>query len=466
MTRCPRAKLVTLVLAGLVSSSLVLAHRSPPDCNGNNFNLNIAREKIAVVRGETNTYSVTAFNNVGLLGGCDLDSLEVVFFCPDANGSPSGAMTLLSGDGGDDLPANPPLGTIIQYPPVVCAFDINPGVNFADVQALAGDRFHNPPSDLSKGTFHDTVDGTALLFGKLLRTEVEECDFGCQTADLEVIKVCDSTDPFGENHFSITLTNIGTADLMDCAVLDQIFLDDPDCPADVGAALTVPTFPGSVGVLPAGSTANVTGTVTGLVADACNEVSVTCAISGTEGENLSVSADDICEAGQGCLTRGAEFWGHYPEVARRFLSGRSCGLPLNNVFPHTDGSALEDLCFNARDFKSADTSPQQLQLIRQCTAMSLNLAATAEGGGSCEGSYPGINGVYASCCEALCTQGADRSSIENSMCVEMLDAFNHVEDTMEAFGPLLGPGSANTTSCRDARGNGFVNPGRDLGPRD
>jgi len=166
-------------------------------------------------------------------------------------------------------------------------------------------------------------------------------------------------------------------------------------------------------------------------------------------------------------------------------------------------SAIEDLNFSGKDFKNNNTTPQQLQLIRQCTAAALNFAATLAGEGDCSNvEVPMWNGyewvidgqtiadVFDECCDAisLCTANACGQTISNSKCIERLDWFNNLDgdydtlncDTMDTssltysiFCPSLGANgySATPDNCSEANGNGCVNdrngtaPGKGLGPK-
>ena len=260
---------------------------------------------------------------------------------------------------------------------------------------------------------------------------------------------------------------------------DEIFLGDDLCPADVGAGTSTPVSPASGIDLAPGQSGTSTGVVFDLTADACNEAIVTCEIEGAfdatgQAKTITGMADDLCTpAGEGCFTRTPGFWGTHPEVTELFLPVDSCGIITDNVLAATAGSAIEDNCFGGADFKDNNTSPQQLQLIRQCSAAALNLAATSAGEGNCETDYPGITLAFADCCSTLCNSGASGSTISDSACIETLDAFNNSNDTISCpdspfpFCPSLGKNGfhANPKVCKDANGNGFVNPGRNLGPR-
>jgi hypothetical protein len=188
-----------------------------------------------------------------------------------------------------------------------------------------------------------------------------------------------------------------------------------------------------------------------------------------------------CEEEEGCLTLTPGFWCTHDRVTELFLPVDSCGITLDNIEAAFPGSAIEDLNFSGRDFQANDTSPQQLQLIRQCTAAAFNFAASAQAGGSCSGIVLSdgrtIDEVFASCCEDLCTSGASGPTISESNCIERLNEFNNLEpDTLTCetdppapfpFCPSLGANGFNATpeTCQEANGNGFVNPGRNLGPK-
>ncbi|HKY32628.1 MAG TPA: hypothetical protein VJV23_08845 [Candidatus Polarisedimenticolia bacterium] len=294
----------------------------------------------------------------------------------------------------------------------------------------------------------------------------DSADFDCQTPGLMVHKVCRPSGP-GESQVLITVANSGDAWLQDCTVTEEIFLDDPSCPADFGLATPVAPSLTAIASLPAGGAAvEIEASISGLQTDACNKVSVHCGIEGSD-KTITAVADDVCEAGEGCLTRTPGFWGTHPHVAEGFLPVEVCGISLTHAEAGAAGSTTEDLCFGGRDFKAASTSPQQLQLIRQCTAAALNIAASASAGGSCESSFAGINNLVAECCTgpvAACSSGAAASALGASGCIERLDAFNHSPDTLAAFGPFGQPGPAQPAECREANGNGFVNAGRTLGP--
>jgi hypothetical protein len=185
----------------------------------------------------------------------------------------------------------------------------------------------------------------------------------------------------------------------------------------------------------------------------------------TTGES-PILCDLTIDCATGCLTHSAGFWGNHPAITAEFLPVWSCGIELISTLPYDEGSATEDLCKSGKDFKNNGTSPQQLQLIRQCTAAALNIAATAANRGSCESEFRDLAALLDECCEGLCNAGAPAAFISDSGCIEDLDVFNNSDDTLDPVPDLfLDPGPAEPGLCEEARGNGFVNSGRALGPK-
>ena len=163
-----------------------------------------------------------------------------------------------------------------------------------------------------------------------------------------------------------------------------------------------------------------------------------------------------------------------------------CGLPLSSAFNPNGGNGApftfpEDLCSIGRDKKAVQTSPQQMQLIRQCAAAALNIEVSAQGGLDCDGTLPGIAGVFNACCNVLCPMDVGPDAINapdqmidgNTMlsCIGALDLFNNFDfddDDFADVGLINGP--ANPAECQDAKNNNRVNDkneddGREYGPK-
>jgi hypothetical protein len=141
-----------------------------------------------------------------------------------------------------------------------------------------------------------------------------------------------------------------------------------------------------------------------------------------------------------------------------------CGETLTNV-GLGGGSAIQNLCESGKDFKASSTSPQQLQLIRQCTAAALNFVLSgggslSAGASSCEGLDAGITNTFNTCCDALgasvCNESASPATIDASNCITLLDAFNNQFDNVPfPSGFTNAPARPNT--CKIANGDGETN---------
>jgi hypothetical protein len=190
------------------------------------------------------------------------------------------------------------------------------------------------------------------------------------------------------------------------------------------------------------------------------------------------------EEGEGCFNRTAGFWCNRPLATDFVLPIEVCGITLLNVDAMTQGSAIEDLVFgndhtidNGR--RGVDPAvlgypngiaPQNLQLVRQCTAAQLNLAVTEVAEGDCNSEIPGIVERINACCTLeQCTASAD--TIDASGCIEDLDDFNNedfgsnelgIPDTFPSsngtgLAGYFPPGAADSSTCSEANGNGFIN---------
>jgi hypothetical protein len=284
----------------------------------------------------------------------------------------------------------------------------------------------------------------------------DSADLTCQSSpELSLTKLCADPGANGTNTITITATAT-TADLdfVTCHVTDNIFLDDPTCPANVGTGTPVTVAPADFS-LAAGASQVVTGSVGPLAANACNTASIACTVE-TTGVVVTATADAVCPApGEGCITRTPGFWGNHPAITSQFLNVEVCGVTIDNVMADSETSAIEAICSVGRDGQVL--GPQLTQLVRQCTAAALNIAASTEGGGNCSSEFPNLDAQMAACCSAqsACTGEAPAGFTVNS-CIELLDAFNNSVDTLAPFDPFVSPGPADSSVCRDARNNGVV----------
>ncbi len=174
--------------------------------------------------------------------------------------------------------------------------------------------------------------------------------------------------------------------------------------------------------------------------------------------STTCDAQVVCHPpGEGCLTRTPGYWGTHPNVTAELLPIESCGESLTTTTAHTAGSVTEDLCSVGKDHKLYG-SPQEAQLVRQCAAAALNVAASESLGGSCETLLTSAR--FAECCTAC---GGSGSDIAASGCIEDLDAFNNSRDTLLEGGEEISlchelglSCAAQPQQCQAANGNGFV----------
>ncbi len=173
--------------------------------------------------------------------------------------------------------------------------------------------------------------------------------------------------------------------------------------------------------------------------------------------STTCDAQVVCHPpGEGCLTRTPGYWGTHPEITAKFLDPalESCGEELTTTAVGVTGSITEDLCSVGKDHKLYG-SPQEAQLVRQCAAAALNIAASEFLGGSCEEGSE----VFAECC-------ASCGSVPSG-CIEDLDEFNNSADTLlvdeeeinlcKVPNLEIGSCAADPGLCQAANGNGYVN---------
>jgi hypothetical protein len=268
-------------------------------------------------------------------------------------------------------------------------------------------------------------------------TAFDVATFTCVTPELNVDKVCVDANSDGIGEVTVTASAVGSeARLVNCAATDLLFRDDPTCPADVGVGTPVALAPANPFTIPAGGEQVLTGLTPPppLSANACNTVSVTCTIEGFD-QTITDSADAVCPgAGKGCLTRTPGFWGNHPHITDDFLPLTVCGVALNTVEAGSGTSATEAICSVGRDGQIL--GPQLTQLVRQCTAALLNVAASASGGGNCPADLPPLTSLLNGCCGAasVCT-GDPVEGLTIQSCIDRLDEFNNSPDTLPPFGP-------------------------------
>jgi hypothetical protein len=299
----------------------------------------------------------------------------------------------------------------------------------------------------------------------------DQARINCQNAVFTTDKSCVPTTPGGTT-FDTTVNVHNTGDIqLSCTIVDQYVTGVcgslPSCPLSGGTPVSLVTDPVVVASLGNGSE---TGSFTS-ASTVCNEACITCTPSG--GSALPPQAAiATCPVGTGCFSRTPGYWGTHPNQTQTVLNQGApglvvCGVNLTTTLAGVSGSATEDLCESGKDFKNNNTTPQQLQLIRQCTAAALNLEASRVANLGCETADPGITVAFNNCCvgtSSTCDSGKSSSQIDASGCIGTLDAFNNQFETTD-FPGFLTNTSAQPAQCKAANGNGFVNPGRTLGSK-
>lgn len=294
---------------------------------------------------------------------------------------------------------------------------------------------------------------TADLNPDLKVAAFDTATYRCQsTPGLSVTKTCTPTDSGVDNVAIIVSATQADTNLTNCQVTDNIY-SSATCPP-TGSSTPVSVSPSTFD-LAAGGSQPVTGTVGPLSANECNNVSVTC--TDAAGHTVGPATDNaICPGhGQGCLTRTPGYWAEHPNTTAQYLPQTVCGTTLNNVSAGNGNSAIEAMCSVGTDGKIL--GQQLTQLIRQCTAAELNIAASTAGGGNCTTSFPQLTTLIASCCgtQSVCN-GDTVAGYTVGSCIDQLDGFNNSFDTLAPFGPFVGSQKADSSICRASKNNGVV----------
>jgi len=293
----------------------------------------------------------------------------------------------------------------------------------------------------------------------------------CLAPDLNVTKACE-LNAIGESIVTVEVTNTGQAALANCVATDLIYTQDPTCDApppppdqstpETGPTTVVPLTGSPIASLPPGSPPVVLSGSIVLEAEACNTVQVTCDVVG--GGTITRFAEVECPAPptrEGCLTRTPGFWGNHPFLiagddprSLDLLPIEVCGQELNTTAAFDSHSTTEAICSVGKDGKIL--GPQLTQLIRQCTAAKLNVAASQALEGDCAGTAgtAQIDELLAGCCDTAdtCVDGSETFRV--NFCISALDAFNNFE--LDSLNFPFNTGPADSSICRDAKNNNVI----------
>jgi hypothetical protein len=309
---------------------------------------------------------------------------------------------------------------------------------------------------------------TPVTSGSRTVSGTDSAVFACASPGLSVVKNCSAQTSGTTNSFTIDVSNTGGVDLTNCNVTDEYQANDTCTditlvsPVDATSSLS-PTGSGNYSISAGGSLPQFSGSISGLSANACNQASVDCTISGTT-THITASGQSTCAVGTGCDTRTAGFWGTHPSITQTVLGSglQSCGFTITSTLAVNSCSATEDICSVGSDSNTLGIAPQDMQLVRQCMAAELNFAASTIDGGSCSNTSPGIDSTLADCCgtAGVCALGGtpvNGATVDS--CISALDAFNSLETTITNSTLLTSPGPADSSLCQASNGDGIVNTG-------
>ncbi len=342
----------------------------------------------------------------------------------------------------------------------------NPGVT------TCTQRLNDGEVNGNTATLSCTCQAGGNLGGNVPTGDSDTAQIQCATPNITARKVCEETAP---NTFvsHVFVNNDGPVGAT-CTVADRYY-PAPGCPVpfDPNTGTALPMIPASLNVPALAQNVEATSGPFSPTESVCNTAQVICTTTG--GQVLQpINVVDHCPvAGEGCFTRTPGYWGTHPSQTLTVINEGGtglnvCGIPLTNVLAATQGSAIENMCgTGGPDFKPNNTSPQQLQLIRQCTAAALNLKTSLQSDLNCESEFQNITSTWNLCCGdgGVCDSGASATTISASGCIEFLDAFNNSDAaTGDDFPNWLVNTKADSSVCQAANGNGFVNGGVNLGP--
>jgi hypothetical protein len=162
---------LALVLLGVgLAVSRVAAHQSPGNCNGNGVGLSARGNEYAVDPGGTVTYQIAVSNlddtSIGLVA-CDADDIDLVFYCPGADGKPDFTNpTVITTNLSLPFGTSP---TPIGAPS--CVMNVSPGVVTATTRFRLGDQAAEL-DNLSEGSAHVATFDQPFRRDQFILTEI------------------------------------------------------------------------------------------------------------------------------------------------------------------------------------------------------------------------------------------------------------------------------------------------------
>jgi hypothetical protein len=379
------------------------AIQSPPACNGNGVRMNIQRSPASVTLGSGNTdvnYNVSIANiddpSIGL-SACDVEDVDVIFYCPGPTGAPDLASPQI-------LTTSLALPVPTQAQPIggtlTCTIAVDPGVFDAVAEVRAGDQ-EGLLDNLNEGRLHDAPADHAFRAQKQLGTEVVTTTTSTSTSSSTssssstTTSTSSSTSSSTTTSTSSTSTSTSSSSTTSSSSSTSTSSTSTSSTKPKKTTTTSTTKPKKTTTTKKTTSSTTTTkhktTTTKHKSTTTTTMPVTCKSAkfwGTHG----VLTDDVIDAGDGCL-----------EV---------CGEVITNVGVSSASSALEALCVPWE--ASART-----QLARQLTALALNCVVSGlepDCGGN-----TGLAELFASC-NAACVGNSSKSALGN--CLRKIKCFN------------------------------------------
>jgi hypothetical protein len=197
-----------LVLIGAMATAApASAHRSPANCDANQLDVDLIRDKNLVKNGDVINYSVDV-DNLGTRA-CDVSGITVVVRFPRPDGLPFGPSTIVTGNA--TYPAQTPLMSFGPFPYTVNA---NPGVSRLEAQVI-----------VERGVLHDNNVHSEVNINKTIGSIIP-------TPGIEVDKTADIKAGLAPQNVTYTFRVYNRT--APPVALDNVTVSDNQCPNVVG----------------------------------------------------------------------------------------------------------------------------------------------------------------------------------------------------------------------------------------
>ncbi len=204
-----RALLLTTValIGAMATAAPASAHRSPANCDANQLDVDLIRDKNLVKNGDVINYSVD-LDNVGTRA-CDVSGITVVMRVPRPDGLPFGPSTIVVGN--QSYAAQDPLRSFGPFPYTVNA---NPGVSRLEAQVI-----------VERGVLHDNNVHSEVNINKTIGSIIP-------VPGIEVDKTADIKAGLAPQNVTYTFRVYNRT--APPVALDNVTLTDNQCPNVVG----------------------------------------------------------------------------------------------------------------------------------------------------------------------------------------------------------------------------------------